>query len=147
MKRKQIEIAALALLVLVAGGCALFTSHFDAMRQQNFTNLQALHEKFIEDYTEGSGKEWSEETVKRVCDTGDLRFREALTYAAAKDDKAKTGERAVRNLYDQFTADCKFALKRNKLFGTAWSGEHLKELRLNYRYAVSGELSRVGAPQ
>ena len=144
MKTLRIGKAMVVLLALAAGGCALFTSHFDAMRQQNFTRLQALHEKFIEDYAEGSGKEWSEEAVKRVCDSGDLRFREALAYAAAKDDKAKTGARAVRNLYEQFTADCQFSLQRKKLFGKTWSEEHLKELRLNYGYAVAGELSRVG---
>jgi len=60
MKRTKMGSTATVLLALVAGGCALFTSHFDAMRQQNFTKLQAFHEKFIEDYTEGSGKEWTE---------------------------------------------------------------------------------------
>lgn len=131
----------------VSSGCALFTSHYDATRHENFTRLQAFHVKFIEDFTMGSDRQWNETLVKQVCNDGDLRFREAIFYVRSKDNVDKTGEKAVSILQEQFEDDCKFSLKRKKHFGKVWAKEHLEQVNNNYGYAVAGELTRVGAGQ
>jgi len=87
------------------------------------------------------------EGVKKMCDAGDLLFREALVYATAKDDKAKMASEQSGSCSNSSAPIGQFSVQRNKPFGKAWSGEHLKELRQNYGYAVAGELSRVGKPQ
>ena len=129
--------------ILLLTSCALFTSHYDATRHENFTKLQAFHVKFINDFTASKNKKWNAARIEKVCDSGDLKFREALVYAQSKDDKDKSGARAVSILKEQFEADCKLANKRKKNFSQAWAGEHLEQILQNYAYAIAGELSRV----
>lgn len=134
----------LLLAFTLLSGCSLFTTHYDATRHENFTKLQAFHIKFINDFTLGGSKPWQLASVRNVCDAGDLRFNEALVYAESKDHKDDTGAKAVTILKAQFEADCAFSEKRGKAFSKGWAGEHLEQLKLNYGYATSGELSRVG---
>lgn len=129
--------------LLILTNCALFTSHYDATRHENFTKLQAFHVKFINDFTTSKDKKWSPAKVEKVCDSGDLKFREALVYAQSKDDKDKTGARAVSILKGQFEDDCKLINKRKKNFSKAWASEYLEQILQNYAYAIAGELSRV----
>lgn len=134
-------------IVLLLNGCALFTSHYDATRHENFTKLKAVHVKFLEDWTEGSTKVWNENEVRTYCDEGDLKFREAYEFAKSKDNNDKTGQRAVKILWDEFDENCQLCLKRKKLFSKTFKDELLTEIEKNYDYAISGELSRVNAPQ
>jgi hypothetical protein len=146
--RKHWNVFALTIVIsFVITGCSLFTSHYDATRHENFTKLKAFHVKFIEDYTEGSEKEWNKQAILEICDQGDLKFKEALVYAASKDTKDNTGANAVRYLRDQFKENCSSLLKRKVLFSKGFSSELLNELELQYDYAIAGELRRVGAPQ
>jgi len=147
MLRATNRFIVIFLSILSLTGCALFTTHYDAIRHENFTKLQAFHVKFINDYTEGGPKQWSKSEIDKVCDSGDLKYREALVYAKSKDNKDGTGERAVSILKEQFEDDCKFLIKRGKSFGKAWAGEHLEQIKKNYGYAIAGELSRVGKPE
>lgn len=142
--KKNIKLQfAIMISILVLSGCALFTTHYDATRHENFTKLQAFHVKFINDFTDGSSKQWGLKEVNTICDSGDLKYREALVYAQSKDNKDGTGERAVRNLKEQFEADCEFSKSRSKSFGKGWALEHLEQIKINYGYAIAGELSRV----
>ncbi len=129
--------------LFILTGCALFTSYYDATRHENFTKLQAFHVKFINDFTANENKKWDADKIEKVCDTGDLKYREALVYAQSKDNKDATGARAVSILKEQFEADCGLAQKRKKNFSNAWAGEHLEQILKNYAYAISGELSRL----
>jgi hypothetical protein len=137
---------ALLVIVLIHAGCGLITSHYDVIRLQNFTTLKAYHVKFIEDYTEGSGRLWVAAEVSAICDEGNLRFREALVYARSRDKNDKTGERAVTYLHNEFKDNCKFLLERESLFSGGFAKELLEELNKHYCWAISGELERVGAP-
>lgn len=130
---------------LIFSGCALFTSHFDAIRHQNFTQLKAFHVKFLEDWTEGSNKVWSETSVAEMCDRGDLKFREAYEYASSRDKADKSGSKAVKNLWSIFEKNCAKAAK--KAFSKAYSTEMIQEVSKNYQYAIEGELSRVGGSE
>lgn len=147
MKKRDKLLSLLIFIAFVTTACGLVTSHYDAKRHENFTKLKAFHVKFIEDYTKGSGKEWEEETILKICDQGDLQFKEALVYAASKDDKGNTGANAVEYLHKQFKEDCSLSLQRKKLFGKAFSQELLQEINRQYGYAIAGELKRVGAAE
>ena len=140
----KLKINYLTVVVLIfLTGCGLFTSHYDATRHENFTKLQAFHVKFIHDFTSSKSKPWDAKKLLSVCDSGDLKFREALVYAKSKDNKDNTGARAVSILKEQFEDDCNLAKKRNKNFSKAWADEHLEQILKNYSYAIAGELSRV----
>jgi len=125
--------------------CSLFTSHYDAIRHQNFTKLYAFHTKFIEDHTDGSDHVYLEDEIKSTCDTGDLKFREALIYAKSLDKDDKTGEKAVQFIHDEFMANCKKLIKKKKLYKPFYSQEALSLIKKNYEFAIKGELKRIGA--
>lgn len=136
---------AIVLTTLILSGCALFVSHYDAAAYQYFTSLKAYHIKFIDDYTVGEGKIWNEANVKSACDTGELRFREATEYAIGKKDASRVN--AIGYLHNVFKLNCDLSLsKLKKLFGDAYATEQKNEVTKNYDWAISGELSRVGAP-
>ncbi|MFW2373464.1 MAG: hypothetical protein ACN4GM_10125 [Gammaproteobacteria bacterium] len=132
-------------LMLLLNGCVLFTSHYDATRHENFTRLKAMHFKLFDNWSEASDRVWKESEVSAYCDKGDLSFREAFEYAKSKDDSDKTGQKAVKILWEEFTANCKFSLKKKKLFSQAFLKELTPQIELNYNYAIAGELSRVVA--
>ena len=144
---KKICISVPVVLALLLNGCALFTSHYDAKRHENFTKLKAVHVKLFEDWTKGSGKKWKLSEVSSYCDKGDLRFREAFEFAKSRDNSDKTGQRAVKILWQEFNDNCKLSLKKKKLFSTVFKNNLLPEIEKNYGYAIAGELSRVNAPQ
>jgi hypothetical protein len=146
MKRKVYFIIPV-LLAFLLNGCALFTSHYDATRHENFTKLKAVHVKLFEDWSEGSSKTWSQNEVSTYCDKGDLSFREAFEYAKSRDNKDKRGQKAVEILWEEFGANCKLSLKKKKLFSETFKNELFPEIEKNYGYAIDGELTRVNAPQ
>lgn len=147
MIRNRIHLLSLIGFVLLLDGCALFTSHYDATRHENFTKLKAVHVKFFDDWTEGSEKTWKENEVASYCDNGDLSFREAFEFAKSKDNNDKTGQRAVKILWEEFKENCKFSLRKKKLFSKTFKENLLPEIEKNYDYAIAGELTRVNAPQ
>ena len=129
--------------LLFVSSCALFTTHYDATRHENFTKLQAFHVKFINDFTANENKKWNVSKIENICDAGDLKYREAVVYAQSQDNKDATGTRAVSILKEQFEDDCRLAKKRKKNFSKAWASEHLEQILKNYAFAISGELSRL----
>ena len=129
--------------VLLLNGCQLFTSHYDATRHENFTKLKAVHIKFFDNWTQAPGKTWNQEQVSSYCDHGDLSFREAFEFAKSKDSDDRTGQRAVKILWDEFEANCKLSLKQKKLFSQDFTHELLPQIVENYDYAIDGELSRL----
>jgi len=133
--------------VLVLCSCTLFTSHYDAFRHKNYTNLKAYHLKFIEDNTEDEGNVWNENDIIEKCDIGELKFREAYEYALSKDKKDFTGSKAIKYLNEEFSENCKMLLKRKKLFNNSFvKGEYgiLSEIKKQYGFAIAGEEYRVG---
>lgn len=147
MIRNRINLVTLIGCILLLNGCALFTSHYDATRHENFTKLKAVHVKFFDDWTEGSEKKWNEDEVASYCDNGDLSFREAFEFAKSKDNNDKTGQRAVKTLWEEFKENCKLSLSKKKLFSKTFKENLLPEIEKNYDYAIAGELTRVNAPQ
>lgn len=134
-----------SLLIFLLSGCSLFTSHYDAKRHENFTKLKAIHMKFFDDWTAGSDKKWSKKEVSLYCDRNDLIFRQAFEFAKSKDNRDKTGQRAVKILWKEFTANCKTSLKKKNLFSRVFTKHLMAEVEKNYDYAISGELARINA--
>ena len=63
--------------------------------------------------TEGSKKKWVESEVASYCENGNLTFQEAFQFASSKDSgSSKTGQRAVKILWDEFGSNCKLSLKK-----------------------------------
>lgn len=131
------------LLVLLISGCAIFTSPYDVTRHENFTKLKATHMKLFDDWTVGSAKSWNETSVSNYCDNSDLQYREAFEYAKSTDKSDKTGERAVKILWDTFNSNCALLLKKKALFSKAFMQELKPEVEKNYNYAIAGEIARV----
>lgn len=131
------------LLSIVLSGCALFTSPYDVTRHENFTKLKAVHMKFFDDWTVGTDKIWTQESVASYCDKGDLQYRKTLEYAKSTDKSDNTGERAVKILWESFTSNCALSLKKKKLFSKVFIQELRPEIEQNYNYAIAGELARI----
>lgn len=138
----QRGVALLALsTVILLGGCRWFVSHYDATAYENFTNLKAFHLKFFDDYgVADQGKTFDGAKIRATCDTGELRFREAKTYADGKGDQSRA--RAVDILHKVFRRDCDLAIRAKRL-----TEEYVKEQKpqvaKNYDLAVAGESDRV----
>lgn len=147
MIKRKFHLLVLIGWALLLNSCALFTSHYDATRHENFTKLKAVHVKLFEDWTEGSEKTWKEEEVASYCDRGDLTFREAFEFAKSRDNNDKSGQKAVTLLWEEFKENCKFSLSKKKLFSKTFKENLLPEIEKNYDYAIAGELARVNAPQ
>ena len=128
---------------LLLAGCQWFVSPQDAIRLQNFTSLKAMHMKLYDDWTKGSGREWSLSNVTSYCDSGDLRFHEAFEYARSSAKKDETAPKAVKILWDQFSADCKKLIDKDKPFNAVFMKELRPMVEQNYDYAIAGETARV----
>ena len=135
------KIAAGLTLIALLDSCSHFSSHYNAVRHENFTKLYAFHSKFIEDFSDSS-KQLSAEDARRVCDQGDLKFREALIYARSQDNRDSLGTRAVRVLEDQFQDDCALAMDQGVPLHKEWADEQLLTIKENYGRAIQGELWR-----
>lgn len=132
----------LAIAAFTIAGCSLFVSHYDAAAYQYFTSLKAYHLKFLDDFTAGDGKTWNETAVKDECNTGELKFREAIAYAAGKNDQSRV--HAFDYLHNVFKNECKLSLSSKKLFGTYFSQQEEQQVGQNYDWAIKGEIARVG---
>ena len=126
-------------------GCGLFLSPFNVVSYENFTSLKALHLKLIDDFTDTPGKTYDQNKIEEMFNMGDLKFREALEYET-QNTKDRTRTEAFEILYDQFRADYKFLVDRNKLYNEAYAKEIKNEVEKNYNLAIKGELSRRNTP-
>ncbi|MCG8311973.1 MAG: hypothetical protein MI976_02050 [Pseudomonadales bacterium] len=146
MKNRVIFVIPL-LFGFMLSGCAMFTSHYDATRHENFTKLKAVHLKLYDNWTEGSSMSWEQSAVSEYCENGDLTFREAFEFAKSKDNKDQTGQKAVKFLWEEFKDNCESSLSMRKLFSKVFMDELRPQVEKNYDYAIQGELSRVNAPE
>ncbi len=144
---RRIRVFIPLLLAMLVSSCAMFTSYYDATRHENFTKLKALHIKLFDNWTVGSGMSWDKNEVKQYCERGDLSFREAFELAKYRDSNDKTGQTAVKILWEEFSDNCSLSLKKKKLFSKVYVDEIRPQIEKNYGYAISGELDRVNAPE
>jgi len=144
---KSIRYILVFSLITLFAGCS--STKYDDPRHENLTDLKAFHVKFIQDYTEAETKTetttWDQASVKSRCDQGELKFKDAYTYARSKDKGDDTGSKAVKELNAQFSRNCAMLLKRKKHFSKTFAeGEDgiLSEIKQQYDLAIAGEESR-----
>ncbi len=137
-------VFALLITAVILQGCSLFVSHYDAGAYQYFTSLKAYHVKFLDDNKTGEEKLFDEAKTNTVCDTGELKFREASEYAGGKQDATRIN--AIEYLHNAFSSQCKLSLKSKRLFGSDYVVQEMEQIKKNYDLAIGGESARVGAP-
>jgi len=132
-------------LLFFSYGCGLFLSPYSVVSYNNFTNLKAFHLKFIDDFTNAPDKIYNQNKIDEMYNFGDLRFREALEYEKQRESD-ETRINAFEILYEQFEADYKHLINKQKLYSNAFAEELKGELEKNYNLAIKGELSRRNTP-
>lgn len=132
-------LAAVIASALLLAGCIHFVSHYDSVSYEHFTSLKAFHLKFVDDFTEGTGKQWDKSAFERKRDEGDLKFREALEYEKGKSKRDKNREEAFTILYEEFTDNCALLEDKQGFYGEVFAEELKKELEINYGLAIRGE--------
>lgn len=132
----------LALLGLLAGGCATLTSGVDRTFLAKLDGLKAYHMSFIDEFTAGPGKQWDQARVQGACSQGNGMFQEAAAYAEGKGGDRKA---AIDLLHDVFKNNCE-VLGRGTLLSGAASQQLKEEVEGNYADARAGECSRAGLP-
>ncbi|MEW5951074.1 MAG: hypothetical protein AB1637_04205 [Elusimicrobiota bacterium] len=142
-KTRKLYFYILAIVLFNFFGCLGSISYYDSKSFENFVNLKAFHLKFIDDFTYSENKQWDESKLIQKCDTGDLKFREALEYENEKLKKDINREKAIKKLYEQFIDDCDTLKKRAKFFSVEVSSDLRKEISDNYTYAIKGETGRL----
>lgn len=140
----RMNLLSLMGIIIILHGCALLSQN-DTTRHVNFTKLKAIHVKLFDDWSVGSGNVWNEEKVASDCVKGDMSFKEAFDIAKSNDKNGKTGQKSVKILWNEFKANCKFSLRKKKLFSKTFKDNILPEIERNYDYAIAGKQSRVSA--
>ena len=100
--RTNIVVVVTITLAVLSGCASLYTAHFDTTRLNKLTTLKAMHLKFLETWTDGSGNTWNKQKVIEACDKGDTNFREAYEYAKSTDLEDGTATKAVKLVWSQF---------------------------------------------
>jgi len=132
-------------LLFFSYGCGLFLSPYSVVGYKNFTDLKAFHLKFIDDFTNAPDKVYNQNKIDEMYNFGDLRFREALEYEKQRGND-RTRINAFEILYEQFKADYKHLINKQKLYSNPFAEELKGEIEKNYNLAIKGELSRRNTP-
>ncbi len=132
---------ALSFVFLISGCVTL--SNYSATSYEHLTQLKAYHLKFIDDFTTETALPVDTIKVEQAESTGDLKFREAETYAEGMKDKSRIYNiQVLRSMFE----DNVTWLKNGKTFGKIYAGEQKRQCTLAYDQAIRGEKVRRGAP-
>jgi len=135
--------ASLACLIMLAG-CTLL-SPYDVRAYEMMTSLQVRHQMLLEQGARATSPKLT--TLERLCEEGELRFREALAYAAGSADPFRT--EAFTRLHQPYRQQCDMALKSlrdadasNDGFSVGFVEQAAEEMAANFSWAIAGEKSR-----
>ena len=138
-KRSNNLIAALLISAQLLTGCAL-VGGYSSRSLEHVTSLKALHEKIIDDNTQGSGKSYDPVRLAADTDEGEKKFREATEYAKALEDKLRTTNMDL--LHDIYKDDTAY-IKNKKRLLTVPEAKTLKDpTDFAYEQAIKGETVR-----
>jgi len=116
------------------GGCA---STKNAASRDAIANLKTAHLAFIDQFTEGTGKTWDDQTLATQTAALEKQFADAEEAAATKADARR--KTAIANLHARFKRHAE-VLKSRKAFFKPKAADVIKgPLILNYDQALSGE--------
>jgi hypothetical protein len=120
---------------LLFGGCV---STRDAVSRNDIAALKTAHLAFIDEFTEGAGKTWSDETLATRTAAVEKQFADA-----AQDEAGKKGDalrkKAISILHSQFKRDAAMLARRKAFFRPTFAADLKTQVSENYDLALKGE--------
>lgn len=139
----RVALVPFAMMALLSA-CTLL-SPYDVRVYEMMTSLQVRHQLLLEQGARETSPNLAR--LETLCEEGELRFREALSYAAGSADPFRT--EAFTRLHEPYRQQCDMALKSlrdtdpgNDGFSLGFVEEAAKEMADNYKWAIDGEKSR-----
>ncbi len=133
-----------SVLSVLLAGCTLL-SPYDVRAYEMMTSLKVRHQLLLEQGARATTPKLV--TLEKLCEEGELRFREAQSYAAGSADPFRT--EAFTRLHEPYRQQCDMVLKSlrdadpgNDGFSPMFVEEAAKEMVENFKWAIEGEKSR-----
>lgn len=139
MKTRSSSTTNPAVLLLCAAflfaGCA---STKDAASRNDIAALKTAHLAFIDEFTEGTGKTWSDETLATRTAAIEKQFADAEQYEASKKGDPLR-KKAISILQSQFKRDAAMLARKKTFFRATFAADLKTQVSGNYDLALKGE--------
>ena len=119
---------------LFLGGCATTKN---AASRDAIANLKTAHLAFIDEFTEGAGKIWDDQTLTTRTAALEKQFADAKEAPATKADARRS--KAISILHSQFKRDAAMLQRRKAFFRTTFATDLKTQVSENYDLALKGE--------
>ena len=119
---------------LFVGGCATTKN---AASRDAIANLKREHLAFIDEFTEGAGKIWDDQTLTTSTAALEKQFADAEEAPATKADARR--RKAISILHSQFKRDAAMLQRRKAFFRTTFATDLKTQVSENYDLALKGE--------
>jgi len=116
------------------GGCATTKN---AASRDAIANLKREHLAFIDEFTEGAGKIWDDQTLTTRTAALEKQFADAKEAPATKADARRS--KAISILHSQFKRDAAMLQRRKAFFRTTFATDLKTQVSENYDLALKGE--------
>ena len=100
-------------------------------------NLKREHLAFIDEFTEGAGKIWDDQTLTTRTAALEKQFADAKETPATKADARRS--KALSILHSQFKRDAAMLQRRKAFFRTTFASDLKSQVSENYDLALKGE--------
>lgn len=127
-------------LTLLLSGCIFTLTNYSATSYEHLTQLKAYHLKFIDDFTTDIVQPIDDNMLAQKESSGDLKFREAISYADGMKDKSRSYN--IEQLQGMFNDDVSDLKIKKKTLSKALSSEKKKLCSMAYDLAIKGEIVR-----
>jgi hypothetical protein len=119
---------------LLLGGCA---STKNAASRDAIANLKTAHLAFIDEFTEGTGKTWDDQTLATQTAALEKQFADAEQAPATTADARR--KKAISILHSQFKRDAAMLARQKAFFRTTFAADLKTQVSENYDLALKGE--------
>jgi hypothetical protein len=119
---------------LLLGACA---STKNAASRDAIANLKTAHLAFIDEFTEGNGKTWDDQTLATQTAALEKQFADAEQLPATKADARRS--KAISILHSQFKRDAAMLERRKAFFRKTFAADLKTQVSENYDLALKGE--------
>jgi hypothetical protein len=123
-------------VALLLSGCSTTS---DVMSRNDIATLKTAHLAFIDQFTEGAGKTWDDQTLSDRTAAVEKQFSDAEAYEATKKTKDARRSAAISNLHSQFKRHAGILAKRKAFFRAKFAEELKTQVTQNYDQALRGE--------
>ena len=119
---------------LLLGACA---STKNAASRDAIASLKTAHLAYIDEFTEGAGKIWDDQTLTTRTAALEKQFADAKEAPATKADARRS--KAISILHSQFKRDAAMLQRRKAFFRTTFASDLKSQVSENYDLALKGE--------